>query len=1118
MKKRAFSFILILAMMFSLCLAVQAEGTASVIKNIIYMIPDGGGYTLYDFADMVKQAGGLDSTKFPNKTPTEKGPMFLKDYLVGTALTASTSSVTDSAAAATALATGNKTVNGYVGIDRKAKPVANLVEAAQSVGKSTGLVSVVEWTHATPAGFSGHAITRSDYKNLYEQIENKGLDVVLGVGYGQYSQWATIQNATDRGYTVIDDKTELDAVQPGDNIWGNITQGNFGYDCNYPENRPSLAEMTRAAITAMSDDEDGFFLMVEGSLVDSGGHNNNALQTTSEYLAFDAAFKVAVDYAKGRTDTIVIATPDHDTGGMNLTEDMSAEVALVQGGTNPDTISWTTTGHTDRNVPVWMYVPEGVDVIEGLNPILGDTAETRESHIIDNTAIAPYLAEFMGVDLGELTEELFVDITNIGSYSTLTGRFSFNNGDKYVYPNQSVYYKDGIKTSMGFKEAIYVGGKMYAPAEIIDEEDWNYPTNENDGITGTGTADDPYIINSAEDYIEFAESLTGGEKYSGKYFKQTEDIDLAGRADFMALGKESTFAGTYNGDGHIINVDIPATVGNDKTVFPYLTGTLMNVGVTGKIANNGTGIGLVRSVRAGAKVVNCFSNAKISGGQVCGITWTALGTIENCSFGGTLVGASDAKEYAFVITATADAVLENNYYSSAVTSANSLTGVTAVDDNAAKSTLAATLNSGRSNAAATLGVSVEDISCWTNADGYPVHGVPLPTVTDVTVSPESVTLKKGTGVQLTATVTGENNPSLEVNWSIEDNVDEGTYVSDDGYLTISTEEALTSFTVMAKSKQDGSKVDICRVTVTDELAEPDGSRANPYIIADEEDFLAFTNAIIGGEKYTGKYFRQTANIDMSDVEEYNGITYHYTFDGIYDGGGYTINVDINSKEDGCIFPYLTGTVMNLSTTGTVNNGTFGAGICRSVRAGGKVINCSSTVDVTATSGAYGITKGTYGYVANCWYKGTLSANSVSEIGAISSGGSMYNNYFVGEEYTENTKVCEITEEQLGTSLTGWLNNGIKTAAETAGVAESQLKKWSTENGASELIWGFTKGDVNSNGKIDVYDGVLALKHIAGISSLSEKGRLAATGVFGQPVKVTDAVAILRYIARITSKI
>ena len=92
MKKRAFSFILILAMMFSLCLAVQAEGTASVIKNIIYMIPDGGGYTLYDFADMVKQAGGLDSTKFPNKTPTDANPMTLKSYLAGTVTTASASS------------------------------------------------------------------------------------------------------------------------------------------------------------------------------------------------------------------------------------------------------------------------------------------------------------------------------------------------------------------------------------------------------------------------------------------------------------------------------------------------------------------------------------------------------------------------------------------------------------------------------------------------------------------------------------------------------------------------------------------------------------------------------------------------------------------------------------------------------------------------------------------------------------------------------------------------------------------------------------------------------------------------------------------------------------------
>ena len=111
-------------------------------------------------------------------------------------------------------------------------------------------------------------------------------------------------------------------------------------------------------------------------------------------------------------------------------EDAVAEV--IEGG-NPASIGWTSTSHTNQNVGVWAYVPEGVSLIEGLNPDLGDSQSTRENYIIDNTDIAPWCAEFMGVDLDELSKELFVNVSSIGKYNSLTKQFVFNNGDKYIY-------------------------------------------------------------------------------------------------------------------------------------------------------------------------------------------------------------------------------------------------------------------------------------------------------------------------------------------------------------------------------------------------------------------------------------------------------------------------------------------------------------------------------------------------------------------------------------------------------------------------------------------------------------------------------------------------------------
>lgn len=1035
------------------------ETEENKIKNVILLIPDGGGYAPYDFANDVKVAGGLDEGKYPNKTETDTQPMTMRQYLRGSAITLNyNEELTDSAAAGTAIATGHKTINGYVGIDHALRPVANVLEAAQSVGKATGLVSTYEWMHATPASFSAHAVSRSDYQTLYEQIENQGIDVVLGSGYGAVSSYASIQNALDRGYTVIENREQLLAVKPGDKIWGDATNSSSPYDINLTETQPTLAQMTKAAITALSADEDGFFLMVEGSKVDTGGHSNDAVVTTSEYLAFDAAFKVAVDFAKSRTDTVVIATPDHDTGAMLYDEIINLDLVVtsVRQGRNPTSLGWGTTSHSTQNVGVWMYVPEGIDVVEGLSDKAGDTKETRENFVIQNTEIAPYVAKLFGVDLAELAEKLFVDVSKIGRYSSAVGKFTFNSGDKYLYKNQSVYYKNGEEISMNGMVAVEIDGKFYVPSVVVEENDWNFESEVSSAIVGTGTQEDPYIIDEAWDFVEFSANLILGETYEGVYFRQTKDIDLAGSSDFIGAGSKCVFAGIYDGGGHKINVDLE--VQNDETVFPKLSGTIMNLGVTGKIKSAGavnwayTG-GITRTVESGAKLVNCYSTVDIESLSAGGLTGANYGLVENCYFGGSLKATGKLSALSPI---TYNGVYNNCYYSDTCGAEQQLEGVTAVADEDIM-IVVDSLEKARAQCAQTLGVSEDDMSIWRVSEetGKPELHIPEATIEAVSVTPNESVVNKGDGILLSAVVEGKYGPSQKVVWSIEGTEPvTDSVVYEDGYLKVGEEETASEFTVLAKSAVDGSVTGMCKITVGDDVVtERDGSRARPYLVSDEKEFLEFTNAVISGKNLSGLWFEQTADFDMTLVEGYNGMPSSVSFAGVYNGKGYKINLDIESAEDNCLFGSCSGVIMNVTTTGRVKNDTRSAGVCRALRGEGIVINCASSCEVIGEVEAAGIVRSNYNKVANCLFTGTLAGTSQYPTCYVQPGAAAYNNYAVGKDsYTVGGETV-VTEEELSSDemLTA-LNNSREKSGEFAGVSSKLLCEWQlSDDGIPELV-------------------------------------------------------------------
>lgn len=819
----------ILSLLFCLTLVLSsvpapaqaAETETPQIKNVIFMVADGGGYGHYDIANYIRKTyGGLNPEKYPNSVQHEVGTsLFLEDYLIGSRTSFSINGdIIDSAASGSTLQTGVLPNNGSIAVDADKKPRATLLEAAMNQGKSAGVVTNTMWYDATPATTSAHALhrTQNEYE-IYRQMLNKGLDVVLTSGFQNLTEkhGVTNQTAIDKGYEIVTSRNEVLAIEAGDKVWGGRNYGCYHF--TRPSDEATLAEYTQAAITALSDDEDGFFLLVEDTFPDSAGHSNNAVVSTN-YMAFDDAFQVAVEWAQQRTDTIVIATPDHDTGGVIFPEDeevYKAAMEEIYNGVNPTSFKWESQTHTTNIIPVWLYAPEGIGTVPGLSEEGGDTPEKRANYCVDITDIAPYVADVMDADLDALTEELFVDVTDNGVYFPAEEKFLFANtanGEKYVYAFEPAYYLDGERIETGFKEAILVNDRFYVPKEMLAEGDLDVQGEKFDGILGAGTEEDPYLIKNVYDFIEFTNNLEDGTDYAGMYFEQTADLDLASYADeYDGALPTAVFAGIYNGAGYTINATITSTTGN--TLFPKVSGTIMNLGVTGSVSAAGTmTAGLARTLLPAGKIVNCYSVMNLTAKRAAGLVYGQYGIVSNSYFGGTIT----ADTRIALANTYGNGKYENCYYNAAypqrVTSGAKKKALADMQTAA----FAEILNTGRAAASKTVGVEEKAIATWETAEtGCPTQYIPQPIVTEVVVTPAAVALAKGESVQLTAIVFGENNPSQGVTWFLEPASTAGTTLTADGLLTISETETYTSFTVMAKAKDDGRMVGACKVTVTE---------------------------------------------------------------------------------------------------------------------------------------------------------------------------------------------------------------------------------------------------------------------------------------------------------------
>lgn len=352
MKKFAFIYNL------TLILVLTGHGQQEQ-KNIILLIGDGMGTTQVSAA-MTVAKGNLNLARAQSICFSQTGSL--------------TNYVTESAAGATAISTGSKTKIGAIATDINGKPLKTILEYAKEENYSVGLIATSSITHATPASFVAHQISRNENEVIALDIYNADLDLFIGGGMKYFRRRADKLNLIDsliaKDYLIIKD-LKSSTITTDKKIAGLLANDALP---RYTRGRGDmLSEATSIALDKLSQNQKGFFLMVEGSQIDWGGHANNIDYVTSELIDFDQTVGIAFDFADKNPGTLVIVTADHETGGLTLVDGDLERGSVVA--------SFSTKGHTGVMVPVFVY-GESNEVFHG---------------IIDNTDLFYLMMEYLEI-------------------------------------------------------------------------------------------------------------------------------------------------------------------------------------------------------------------------------------------------------------------------------------------------------------------------------------------------------------------------------------------------------------------------------------------------------------------------------------------------------------------------------------------------------------------------------------------------------------------------------------------------------------------------------------------------------------------------------------------------
>ncbi len=321
------------------------------VKNVIMMIGDGMG---------PQQMGLLEnyavnaSTSIYRGQPTGLTKMINHGTLGLSSHNPAHSIVADSACSASQLATGEPSLSESVGLDINGNSVETILELAKAKGKATGLISDTRLTHATPAAFAAHRYHRSLENEIAEDMLANQVDVMLSGGlrywipkeanekgdvYKSLVELTSgsvkikskrkdsknlLNDAKEMGYSLAFNREDLSKVTNG-KLLGLFSYSGMQDGIEYSQTKndpnrtiPGLKEMTEKALNILSQDEDGFFLMIEGGRIDWAGHDNDAGTMLHEMLKFDEAVNYVYEWASKRNDTLVLVTADHETGGFGF--------------------------------------------------------------------------------------------------------------------------------------------------------------------------------------------------------------------------------------------------------------------------------------------------------------------------------------------------------------------------------------------------------------------------------------------------------------------------------------------------------------------------------------------------------------------------------------------------------------------------------------------------------------------------------------------------------------------------------------------------------------------------------------------------------------------------------
>lgn len=315
------------------------EPKGKKVKNIIFMIGDGMGLEQISAA-WVCNGGKLNLDNFTN---------------VGIQRTYSANKlVTDSAAAGTALATGHKTDNGMISMTPDTVAVKSLAEEAMEKGKRAGAAVTCRVNDATPAVFFSHTATRKNQEDIVEQMANSGVYFLSGGGTKFWRDREDGKDITEvvkaKGYSYVETKEDLMAVQNGP-----VVALMDSYELKPSLDRGDILPASVAKALELLDNRKGFFLMVEGSMIDDGGHDNKAGHTMEEIFDFDKTIGLVLEWAAKDGETLVIVTGDHATGGMTL---LSGDIDDKR-----IRVNFSTTGHNGIALPVFAWGPHSEDFV-----------------------------------------------------------------------------------------------------------------------------------------------------------------------------------------------------------------------------------------------------------------------------------------------------------------------------------------------------------------------------------------------------------------------------------------------------------------------------------------------------------------------------------------------------------------------------------------------------------------------------------------------------------------------------------------------------------------------------------------------------------------------------------